>query len=67
MNTSQPRNSLCQYLETKYDAETTQLSQKYARTLHKLARCSNHLEFNIRCSKAGLLPKYLRIKPPIRT
>jgi len=41
--------------------------QSYEKTLHKLARFSNHLIFNIRCSKAKLTPLSLRIQPPIRT
>lgn len=36
-------------------------------TLHKIARFSNHLIFNIRCNKHGLIPISLQVKQLIHT
>ena len=67
MNNTQPRTSLHEYIKTKYNVETTQLAQIYEKTLHKIAWQANYLIFNIRSSKAGLIPRSIWIKPPINT
>ena len=67
MNNSQQGISLREYIKTKHDAETARITWNHEKTLHKIARQTNHLIFNIRCSKAGLLPSSIQILPPIRT
>ena len=55
-----------QYLKNKYGKMTQLLVHEYGKEMDKLARYSNHLIFCLRCKNAGIIPRSLRIKPPVR-
>ena len=50
-----------------YGEETFRLSRSYSNALVGLARWKNHVVFNLRCKKAGVIPRSLRVACPIKT
>ena len=52
------------YHKTKYK-EMERLVHKYRKNLHRLAKYSNHLIFNLRCKNAKLIQRSLLIQPAL--
>ena len=51
----------------RFGKESFGLCRKYESTCLKLAQVKNHCVFNLRCKKSGLIPRGLRVIPPVRT
>ena len=66
MNTQQ-EPTLKQDLRYRYGKETVNLIKSYERCVEKLARYKNPVVFNLRCKSSGVIPSYLRVRPPLKT
>ena len=54
-------------IELKYGHTALRLIRRHERCSRKLARFSNHLTFLTRCIKSHIIPRDLRVQPPVPT
>ena len=54
-------------IELKYGRTALRLIRRHERCSRKLARFSNHLTFLTRCIKSHIIPRDLRVQPPVPT
>ena len=54
-------------IEQKYGRTALRLIRRHERCSRKLARFSNHLTFLTRCIKTHIIPRDLRVQPPVPT
>ena len=52
-------------IKTTHGVETLQKVRHLEKTARKLGKFSSHLHFGLQCKHNGVIPKYIRIKPPI--
>ena len=53
-------------IKGKYGADVTALARKYVKSAMRIARHKEHLTFNHRCRRYGIVPPFLRVKPLVR-
>ena len=54
-------------IELKYGCTALRLIRRHERCSRKLARYNNHLTFLTRCIKSHIIPRDLRVQPPVPT
>ena len=60
-------NNLFYNINLTYGRTALRLIRRHERCQQKLARYSNHLTFLTRCIKNRIIPKDLRVRPPVPT
>ena len=50
-------------IKGKYGADVAALARKYVKSAMRIARHKEHLTFNHRCCRYGIVPPFLRVKP----
>ena len=67
MNFTPSEMSIRTTLRSKYGQSCIDLQRKYERCTEETVRFRNHIAFNLRCKREGVIPKGLRMRAPINT